>query len=161
MTEYAVYLSYLIAYMQMNTFTSIRQWISGADVINLFFAYLIRWLWRHFLAKPYNFLISQSIFIFSPNCSFISLSENTGRDVLGTDALVAHCFLLLNVPMQNSKLITTHGSMTSFSSYKKLEITPTNIKKTRLYNFDPPSTPLLYSTTGVYRDIHNFSYFAK
>ena len=25
---------------------------------------------------------------------------------------------------------------------------------TRLYNFDPPQTPLLYSKTGVYRGIH-------
>ena len=35
--------------------------------------------------------------------------------------------------------------------------------KTRLYNFDPPppQTPLLYSKTGVYRDIHYLSYFAK
>ena len=33
--------------------------------------------------------------------------------------------------------------------------------QTRLYNFDPFKTPLLYSKTGVYRGKHYFSYFAK
>ena len=33
------------------------------------------------------------------------------------------------------------------------------ITKTYLYNFLPPNTPLLYSKTGVYRDIHYFSFF--
>ena len=29
-----------------------------------------------------------------------------------------------------------------------------SITETCLYSFDPPYTPLLYSKTGVYRDIH-------
>ena len=33
--------------------------------------------------------------------------------------------------------------------------------KTCLYNFDPPKTPFSYIKTGVYRDIHNFSFAQK
>ena len=36
-----------------------------------------------------------------------------------------------------------------------------DITKTRLYNFDPPQTPFLYSKTGIDRGIHYFSYFCS
>ena len=72
------------------------------------------------------------IFYFAKNCEFGRLPE----------FLINEAFIYMDV-LKTSKI--------SYETYSSLKHT--------CINFLPPKTPLLYSKTGVYRDIHYFSYF--